>query len=138
MSSPIRNAETVSTSPQIQPLTRASVNECATSRSRAASIVRSGDFSGLDGVEVARAHHRADADQRVGLQEAERARNMPPRVIRVPHDIALGGEANVLALQRMAERNVRALFRQPAREAHMRTVDRVAQAGIARARRVLG
>ena len=73
-----------------------------------------------------------------GFNRPERARNVPPGMIGVPHDVALGGEPDVLALERMAERNVRDLLRQPDREADMRAVDRMAQARIAGARGVLG
>src|SRR5688572_3755596 len=116
MSRPIRAAETVSSSPQIHPLTRASVNECAIRRSSAASI--SGDFRGPSRtVEVARPHHRADTDERFWLEQAERAGDVPPGMIRMAHDVALGREPDMLALVRMAERNVRDLLRQSDREA---------------------
>src|SRR5206468_10346736 len=132
-------ADTVSSSPQISPLTRASVKECATSRSRVASIVvRSGDFGGLDRVEIARPYHGADPDQRVGLQKPERTCDVPPGVIGVAHDVTLGREPDVLAFERMAERNVRDLLRQPDRQADMRAIDRVAQTRIAGTRGVLG
>src|SRR5690349_917384 len=132
MSSPITKADTVSSSPQIQPLTRASVNECATRRSSAASMpptaVRSsGDLAGLHGFQIARPHHRADIGERLGLEQAERARDVPPRVIGMAHDVAFGAEPDVLAFERVAERDVRDFLGQPDREADVRAVDRMAQ-----------
>src|ERR1044072_602231 len=143
MSSPMTKADTVSSNPQIQPLTRASVNEGATRRSSAASmpptaIRSSGHLAGLHGCQSARPHHRADIGERRGLEQAERARDVPPRVVGMAHDVALGAEPDVLAFERVAQCNVRDFLGQSDREADMRAVDRVAQAGIAGARRVFG
>src|ERR1044072_208745 len=144
MSSPMTTADTVSSSPQIQPLTRASVNEYATRRSSAASMppttVRSSGHLGdlPRRTEIARPHHRADIDQRLGLEQAERAGDVPPCVVGMAHDVALGAEPNVLTFERMAERDMRDLFRQSDRQTNMHTVDRVPQTGIAGAGRVFG
>lgn len=71
------------------------------------------------------------------LKEPQCAGDMPPCVVRVPHDVALGAQPDVLPFERMPKRDMGDLFREADGEADVRDVDRVAQGMLSGPGRIL-
>ncbi len=69
-----------------------------------------------------------------GLEQSERAGDVPPRMVGVAHDVAFGAQADVLTFERMPERDMRDFFGQADGEADMRAVDRMPQTRVRRQR----